>query len=48
LTKFIFYTSIGVEADSQDEAVQWFDYQMGLTQLKNDIYVEEISEENNG
>jgi len=48
LTKFIFYTFIGVEADSQDEAVQWFDYQMGLTQLKNDIYVEEILEENNG
>jgi len=48
MTKFIFYTSIGVEAESQDEAVLWFDYQMGLTQLKNDVYVEEISEENNG
>jgi len=48
LTKFIFYTSIGVEADSQDEAVQWFDYQMGLTQLKNDIYVEAIEGDHNG
>ena len=48
MTKFIFYTSIGIEADSHDDAIRWFDYQMGLTQLKNDIYVEEISEENNG
>jgi len=48
LTKFIFYTSIGVEADTQDEAVQWFDYQMGLTQLNNDIYVEEILGDYNG
>jgi hypothetical protein len=48
MTKFIFYTSIGVEAEDQNSAVQWFDYQMGLTQLNNDIYVEEILGDYNG
>jgi len=46
MTKFIFNTFIGVEAESQDEAVNWFDYQMGLTpDLKYNVYVAEISEE---
>jgi len=45
MPKFIFYTSIGIEAESQDEAVLWFDYQMESTQLKNDIHVSDIQEE---
>lgn len=42
MTKFIFYTQITVEADSQAEAVSWFDYQMSLTQLNHNVYVDEI------
>lgn len=43
--KFIFNTFIEVEAESQDEAVNWFEYQMGLTPtLKYGVYVAEISE----
>jgi len=45
MTKFIFSTTIGVEADSYDEAISWFDYQMESTQLKNDIHVSDIQEE---
>jgi len=45
MTKFIFSTTIGVEADSYDEAIRWFDYQMESTQLKNDIHVSDIQEE---